>query len=194
MALTPLLWLLCFQGDSAAHLERGTLSLRLPCPFMQEQVLLENLKSGLTTTFEYRVTVQQGGKARMTGAILEVRYELWDEVFLLRRLKLDGTGDELQFKDIAALTAWFHQVQIFQLSDPITANDLLVEVQLRIIPFSEKEQAETLKWVNQGVGAPGTRNNVSQPGNRVFTMIMGNSIRRETLLEYQWRLLSGASL
>ena len=72
-----------------------------------------------------------------------------------------------------------------------------VEVQLRVIPFSQAEQLETQRWFSQALSAEksGSAGAVSeavedQPESfgQVINLLMAASIGRPALLEYSWRL------
>ncbi len=67
----------------------GTVGVSFPATVLDDDEVRLQLKSGLTTTFA-AVAINGGGIR--TGARIEVRYDLWDEKYLVRRIELDGSA------------------------------------------------------------------------------------------------------
>ncbi len=155
-----------------------------------------HLGSGLTTSFIVEIEARdtRGHKVRGAGRI-DVRYELWDEVFLVRVFSM-GRGQRLgparSFEELQA--AWQ------QLRLPIAAVRSLdrkagpwkVEVTLSVVPFSQSEQRDAQRWFNDSIAVrppsppgPDGGSVTGEPGG-VLDLFLGTSIQRRSLVRYDW--------
>jgi len=66
-------------------------ALVLPASLLSDRDVQRQLASGLTTTFVL-VARQREGNAR-GAARMEIRFDPWDEVWLVRRMGIDGKED-----------------------------------------------------------------------------------------------------
>ena len=172
--------------------------INLPAVLADEAVEAK-LHTGLTTTFIFRVTAPAagGGKTR-GGARLEIRYELWDEVFHVTRL--DGSG-ELGRETIATeeeLAEWWGQLRLFVLDGREVRVDAdHAQVVLDVLPFSRSEELDTQRWFSEsvrraehepdgeGVRSPSGQGNSME---QVFGLLIATSIRRRPVRSYDWTL------
>ena len=97
---------LTMQAGGELHLSE------LPAILEDEKVAPE-LTKGLTTTFLFRVDVLDGRSGREAGGgRVEIRYELWDEVFHLSIVGIDGRARREQVDSMEALQAWWSALRL----------------------------------------------------------------------------------
>jgi hypothetical protein len=155
-----------------------------------------HLSTGLTTTFLIAVeAVDGGGKKKKGGGKVDIRYEPWDEVFLVSTLGVDGRLHQESLPSFDRLLAWWKGLALPVLAaDPLSTNGAWrVEVHLSVIPFSQSEQRETQRWLADSLGrqepgdaAPGGR---TEPLSGVLDTLLATSIQRRSLVGYDWTLV-----
>jgi hypothetical protein len=182
----------------APALERGAareLALtRLP-PLLGRQEVRRHLETGLTTTFAFDVRVAGPGKVRGGGRI-DIRYELWDEVWLVTRLDALDEAQRLRFPTFEKLETWWRDLRLPVLpgveraarSAPGSA-----EIRLRVIPFSQSEQLDAQRWFSRSLaeesGRPGAVAGVrDRPSEDLLQLLLATSIGRTSLLELEWEV------
>ncbi len=125
----------------------------LPAILEDEKVAPE-LTKGLTTTFLFRVEALDGRGARSVGgARVEVRYELWDEVFHLLILGTDGRPRRGQVDSMEALNSWWGSLRLPVLSGNGSYSEAgrRLRVSLDVVPFSRAEESDTQRWFAESV-------------------------------------------
>ena len=90
-----------------------------------------------------------GGRAR-GGARIDIRYELWDEVWLVTRADTSGRTQRARFASFEQLEAWWRDLRLEVL--PPAASPGPAEVRLRVIPFSQSEQLDAQRWFSPQPG------------------------------------------
>lgn len=177
-------------------LERGAgrelLLTRLP-PLLGTQEVRRHLETGLTTTFAFEVRL--AGARERGGGRVDVRYELWDEVWLVTRLDAAGQAQRHRFAAFEQLEAWWRDLRLLVLRAP-PAGDRAAEradVQLRVIPFSQSEQLDAQRWLSRNLaeesGEPGRIAGVrTDPPEDLLQLLLATSIGRPPLLELRWKL------
>jgi hypothetical protein len=170
---------------------------RLP-PILAEPQVREQLGTGLTTTFVFEATARSAAGAKTKGgARVDVRYDLWDEVYVVSRFDASGRAARVELPSFERLAGWWREARLFLVRPPASAAVRSVEVRLRVLPFSQAEQLETQRWFSQALSAEksGSAGAVSdavedQPEsfNQVLSLLLATSIGRNALLEYQWSL------
>jgi hypothetical protein len=175
--------------------ERGVILSSLP-PILAEDEVRKHLTTGLTTTFLFRLEPQPRGVA--AGARVEVRYELWDEVFQVRVLTADGRSESIALPSFEKLASWWQQLSllVMELDTPRTAaRD--VRVVLDVIPFSQAERDDTERWFSETLGAAArsgaeetdrSLEDQEESLGRVLSVMIATSIQRRALTSYQWNL------
>lgn len=191
-----LLFALVGRLDAASPaLERvsgdGIVLTQLP-PVLRQKEIRQHLETGLTTTLAFEV---RADKAR-GGARIDIRYELWEEVWLVTRADTSGRTQRARFPSFEQLETWWRDLRLDVL--PARADDDEAEVRLRIIPFSQSEQLDAQRWFsrslatkppNGGSGAAGAVSGVlSEPSGDLFNLLLATSIGRPALIEFEWNL------
>jgi hypothetical protein len=188
------------DAASAPALERAPgnaiVLARLPPVLRQEQVR-RHLGTGLTTTLAFEVRVLGGGKMR-GGARVDVRYELWDEVWLVTRADTSGRAQRATFPSFEQLEAWWRDLRLEVL--PARTPPGQAELRLRIVPFSQSEQLDAQRWFSRSLaeerpaGSAGAVSGIlEESSGDLFNLLLATSIGRPALLEFEWKLaLPGA--
>ena len=171
---------------------------RLP-PLLSDKMIDPQLRTGLTTTFVFSVTAagSRGGKSR-GGARLEIRYDLWDEVFHVAKLEITGEVERKTIDSAEALAAWWAGLRLIVLdAQTVRATANQARVDLDLLPFSRSEQLDTQRWYSESVGraehdpdGEGVRSpsGDSNSMEQVFGLLIATSIRRRPLYSHDWIL------
>jgi hypothetical protein len=178
---------------TAPALERGTgngvVLTRLPSVLRQEEVR-RHLGTGLTTTLAFEVRLG-GGRAR-GGARIDIRYELWDEIWLVTRADTLGRTQRARFPSFEQLETWWRDLRLEVL--PARTPHGPAEVRLRVIPFSQSEQLDAQRWFSRSLAAEPTDSAgavsglLEEPSGDLFNLLLATSIGRPALQEYEWKL------
>jgi hypothetical protein len=170
--------------------ENGVLLTRLPSVLRQEEVH-RHLETGLTTTLAFEVRTMGGARTR-GGARIDIRYELWDEVWLVTRADTSGRTQRASFASFEKLEAWWRDLRLEVLPARSPAGP--AELRLRVIPFSQSEQLDAQRWFSRSLagesaGSAGAVSGVvAEPSSDLFNLLLATSIGRPALLEFEWKL------
>ena len=171
---------------------------RLPLILGEEEVR-KQLGTGLTTSFAFEATARTAGGKVKGAARVDVRYDLWDEVYIVTRIDASGHATRVTLPSFEKLAEWWRDARLVLIRGPAApaAGIAAVDVRLKVIPFSQAEQLETQRWFSQALSAEksGSAGAVSdavedQPESfsQVINLLMATSIGRPALLEYAWKL------
>jgi len=166
-----------------------TLMLSLPRELLDRPKVAKMLQSGLTTTFlmTLRARSTSGNYLSEKGTLarVDVRYEPWDEVFYLTLFQFNHQLEKLTIANFDALVDFFSGDKI-KLSTMAGFNDLhwIFQLELKVLPFSESEQAQTQNWFADKLG----RNTNKQDPNKVLDLMLATSIKRSPVTSEFWRL------
>ena len=186
------------QAPSVARRpERGLVLSELP-PLLSHSEVEPHLTTGLTTTFIFRVDLVGRSDAKEAGgARIEIRYELWDEVFQVRSLEIDGRAEEVELDSLQTLAKWWSSARLTVVPAGSEGLDrsTRARVTLEVVPFSQAEQADTQEWFEQSVSSAelsrteGVSTSVSgaeKRGSGVFRVLIATSIRSRPLTSFTW--------
>ena len=173
----------------AAITNAGGMTVTLPASVLQSKEVSSHLTSGLTTAFVILVNAgEKKGAARVT-----VRYELWDETYLVSAL--DSTGREVKhtFTSAAKMTEWWSTAPLLVIRRWSAADSAAkAQITVKVLPFSAREQAETQRWLsriftsmNSVKDAPVDKRSDAGAA-KILDVIVSTSIQRRPILEYQW--------
>ena len=175
----------------------GLVLTRLPTILVEEEVR-KQLGTGLTTSFLFEVKAQSNAGKSKGGARVDVRYDLWDEIYIVTRIDATGRAVRTTLPSFERLGEWWREARLIVLRPPAAATARSVEVRLSVIPFSQAEQLDAQRWFSQSLSAEkaGSAGAVSdavedQPESfsQVLNLLMATSIGRTPLLELQWNVL-----
>ncbi len=172
--------------------ERRLILTGLP-PILADEGVKEHLTTGLTTSIYFR----PGGKSPATGARIDIRYDLWDEVF---QVAAAGHGERIERAEPRSfddLVQWWQGLRLV-----IASGDRLERpwprrwrVKADVVPFSAAEQDDARRWFSESI-EEGRRSGTGEVGrsgedstetlSRTFNLLLATSIRRRVLASYTW--------
>jgi hypothetical protein len=169
MAATP--------GRVVLRRAHGLITLTPPAAVLQKANVRKHLESGLTTTF----AVEAGeGKAR-----IEIRYDLWDERWLITTVDVNGRAHDETVPSYARLVTWWSALAL-----PVSrAEGTRMRVLMSVLPFSERERSDTEEWVTRTVGLArgGSASPVVQGAAAgVLDAAIATSIQRRVVERFEW--------
>lgn len=158
-----------------------------------------HLMTGLTTSFAVRVTASDEIGSKKGAGRVDVRWELWDEVFLTTAMGSTGRVRTESLPSFERLVAWWRGLEIPAATGLSPVARWQVKVELSVIPFSRSEQRDTQRWFSDTLGE-GVREGAApgQPGqgaqsleggpalNGLLDLLIVTSIKRPNLATYVW--------
>ena len=154
------------QRAPIARLSGDRVLLALPDSVLKDPHVKSRLESALTTTFILKTSL--GGAAR-----IEIRYDLWDDVYRVRR-----NGGAQQQIAKAQLEPWWRTP-----IDVGRATGGKIEIELIVLPFSAAEENDARQWLSKSGGA-GTP--ASDPASIVDALI-GTTLSARPIVSYRWQ-------
>jgi len=181
-------------AQPSLELEDGELVLSSLPPVLADAEVTRQLTTGLTATLAFRVEAN----GVVGGARIEIRYELWDEVFHVTTVEIDGRPTSATLTSREALDEWWSGLQLAVLeaadSAPGAAPNT-ARVILEVVPFSHSEQLDTRRWFEESVqraeqdkneGISRSAEGGDESLGRVFSVLIATSIRRRAVTSYRW--------
>ena len=174
----------------------GTLVLSALPDILSRPEVRPHLTSGLTTSFVVVATAtgEISPKARGAGRI-DVRWELWDEVFLVSAMGADGRVQKDSLPSLERLAAWWRKLELPVVTH-LPSGRWDVKVELSVLPFSQAEQRDAQRWFSNtlgpeaaGAAARGDTPRAVEGGSRlggVMDLLMVTSIQRRSVVRYVW--------
>ena len=166
----------------------------LPNVLVREDVA-RFLESGLTTTFAVEVTVRDRTRLRVFGGcLLEIRYDLWEEVYLVTKLPQTGRRERLRLPSLPELTTFLSHLDtaVAEVGALAPRDPWTLRLRLSILPFSSAEQSDAQRWFSRsleresrGEGAPGDE---PASSSSLLNLLLATSIGREEAATFDWRL------
>lgn len=198
--------LLALPAPSAAQsvprlaLADGRLTVQALPDLLSRPEVKPHLLTGLTTTLAVSVTATDpAGRKVRGGGRIDVRYELWEEVFLVTVIGADHKVRRETLPSFERLAAWWRTLEL-----PVAAAGRLsplgrggpwkTQVRVSLVPFSEAEQEDAQRWLSSSVaqsGAEQTSEAAKESPERLGTvldLLVATSIRRRPLVSYDWTL------
>jgi len=188
MTLLLLLGLISFQNEPVMLSQENQCLLRLDSTFLDEKSVLKSLKSGLTTTIEFQIIVNlTNGKTLQGGSKIFIRYELWDEKYLVEWVDSMGHHHS-DFSTLNEIKTWFadQNFSMFSFHEKSTIKHALVL--LKVLPFSQHEQQQAKKWMSRTISSQQNKPGNNQSNRQVMDMIIGTSVKRPSLVDFSWDL------
>lgn len=171
----------------------GVLSLSRVPPVLDDETVAKQLRKGLTTVLLFRLRGVRGGEPA-AGARIEVRYDIWDEVFHMTRLDVQGREHFEEAPDDQALREWWSSLRV-PLLDSVAAGSLGSDLRviLDVLPFSQAEEADARRWFAAAAERSrrprdGPSTTVEDGGDAsVLGLLMATSIRRRPVRSFTWQ-------
>ncbi|HEX8254533.1 MAG TPA: hypothetical protein VF846_15420 [Thermoanaerobaculia bacterium] len=148
----------------------------------------KQIGSGLTTTFLVTITDAQNRKG---AARIEVRYEPWDEVYLVTARGIDAAAQRARLETFERLAEWWSNAALPLL--PSASAVTRAQLTLEVLPFSIEEQKETQRWLSRALGEAHREQAMDASevrgtagGNSVLDALIGTSIQRRPIFRQRW--------
>lgn len=158
----------------------GEVDVVLPPSVLRLAEVRKHLASGLTTAF---VTVLD---ARERGAVrVEIRYEPWDENYLVATLEANGRRQKTTLPTYERLVEWWSRTPLR--IGRSTAST--IRLKLDVVPFSATEEADAQRWLSRSLGSASATSDPSQPdasAGALLDLIIGTSVQRRPILSFRW--------
>ena len=169
-------------------------------PILAHERVKEHLTTGLTTSIYFR----PGGKL-VGGARIDIRYDLWDEVFHFAAAGLGGRLEPAEAASFDELLEWWRTLRLVILEGTQLAEDRphRLEITAEVVPFSRSERRDAQRWFSESIDRA-RRSGTGEVGrsgekqtealSRTFDLLLATSIRRRTLASYTWTVTLPPSL
>lgn len=166
-------------GDALAQ-SAGTVTL--PAAILNDSRVRKQLGSGLTTTF---VVVARPRGAANGGARVEIRYDLWDEVYIVRRTEYDRRTETQRIASFEALERWW-RAPLRVVPPPATRTR--AEVEVTVLPFSAAEEEDARQWLSKsgGVAAP------SGAQSGLVDVLIGTTVNARPITTFRFQVEVGS--
>ena len=144
-----------------------------------------HLESGLTTSLVLEARLQ---RPQIRGvARVDIRFELWDEVFLVTVIDGEGGVSTLEPASREDLRSWWSEARI-ALSGPLQRTlerATQARLSVLVVPFSQSELVDAQRWLSEsmtqgGAGPGGDRSGSGAVGALIATSIQRRAVRRMT--------------
>jgi hypothetical protein len=176
------------------------LTLRHVPPVLTEETIARHLDTGLTTGFVFTVDAgRYAGRSLKGEAQVRIRYDLWDERYVLERW--DARRDSPLASVLAKpdLPEWWRVLELVVLpgaSGP-SAQPAQARVTLRVLPFSQAEQRDAQDWLLRSFQTPPENHAPAQanprpaaeeaaPLRNLYGSMLAASIGQRSLITYSW--------
>lgn len=172
---------------------------RLPDVLSEEEVR-PHLTKGLTNTATIRVEMRDLRSAsrerHLGGGQVLIRYDLWDEVFLVQILDAAGREDRT-FQSFEEMAAWWKDLELTVFAGAPIPPGTQAKVDIAVIPFSETEQNDAQRWFARSLQRAGRTgreevesldDDAVQTLSRTFHLLMATSIHREPLASHRFTI------
>lgn len=170
-AVTLLLLLTATATFAAERRPAITLSgervlVSLPETILKDARVRSRLESALTTTFILRTSL--GGASR-----IEIRYDLWDEVYRVRR----DRGAQQQIAKGQLESWWQTPTDVGRAGERRS-----VDIELIVLPFSAAEEKDARQWLSKsgGAGAP-----PADPSS-IVDVLIGTTLTARPIVSFRW--------
>jgi hypothetical protein len=166
----------------------GAIGVLLSPDVLHAAEVRKQLTSGLTTAFVLTATASgNSGAAR-----IEVRYELWDERYLVSTIDSTGRLQKLTFGSAERMAQWWSDTSFLIVAGGVPAAEARVQLRLRVVPFSAREEADTKRWLRRALDPDRNGNGPRSEGNTtgLLDLIVGTSIQQKPILEYRWSVIA----
>jgi hypothetical protein len=138
----------------------------------------KQLASALTTTFLVTARTRDIAEAKSR---IEVRFDLWDEVYLVRRIELGRVVEQRKLASMNELLQWWQTpMHVLDVRAPRATLDL----RLTILPFSTAEEGDAREWLSKS-GGVGTE---QSPADGVVGAMIGTTIQARPIATYRWSI------
>jgi hypothetical protein len=184
----------------------GGLSLRRLPNVLSEPTVAEHLDTGLTTSFVFTLDAGRiDGRPVKGEAQVRIRYDLWDEKYVLERR--DRRPDSPAAVTIARgdLPSWWRSLALVvaPAAYGLRASPSRAKVELLVLPFSQAEQRDAQDWLLRSFRAPEPPPRLPPsagqlppeaaadraPLRELYGAMLAASIGQRSLITYSWTVV-----
>lgn len=186
------------SGAPHAEIRDGKLVLSHLPDILGGEDVRPHLTKGLTTTVMVRVELVTPSRQKLLGgAHLQIRYDLWEEVFLVQLMDAAGNRESRTLAGFDELADYWSGLQPTVLADAPSGPGSEAKVEIAVIPFSETEQNDAQRWFTRSLQRAGRSgadslanpdNDAAETLSRTFHLLMATSIHREPLASRRFTL------
>jgi hypothetical protein len=156
------------QHQPTAVLMGERVAVVLPDSVLKDSRVRSRLESALTTTFILKTSL--GGSSR-----LEVRYDLWEEVFRVRR----DRGAQQPIAKSRLEEWWRTPIDAGRAGDRRS-----LDVELMVLPFSAGEESDARQWLSKSGGAGAA----SADPSSIVDVLIGTTLTARPIVSFRWSL------
>lgn len=162
---------------------------RLP-QLLTDAEVKRHIDSGLTTSLVFQGGPQ--GATKSGAARVDIRFELWDEVYLVTVIDGQGRIERSRQTSAAELTKWWSEIAIVLTSPASQGSGSAgqARVSLAVVPFSQAELVDTQRWLTESIG----RERAGSPGGRsggepdAVSVLIATSMQRRAVRSLLWNV------
>ena len=155
----------------------GVIAATLPLSILKDASVRKQLHSGLTTTFLF--VARQRDTRILSGARIEIRYDLWDEVWIVQKIEHDRKSERQRLTSLDALEKWWRTPLRMMATK---ASRVALQIDLSVLPFSAAEEADARQWITKS-GGVGTSSDAG-----LVDALIGTTISARPLTSYRWNV------
>jgi hypothetical protein len=161
----------------------------LPAAILRNAAMQKQLTSGLTTvivtSFEDRTTALMKVRG---GVRIEIRYDLWEEKYLVNVVDISRRRNETSYASIDQLVEWWSSARLHAGDLPAGQHIAVLHLETNVVPFSESEEADAQRWLMHSMSDAGPSQLGARPATNssVLDAIIGTSVHRRPILSWRW--------
>lgn len=165
------------QPPPVATIDRGAVRIALPEHILEKSEVKKQMASALTTTFVIVARVRES--PRPSRSRIEIRFDLWDQVYLARRVEMGRAVEQRRLASLTELRQWW-RTPLHVLD--VEGSRATIDLQLLVLPFSAAEEGDARDWLEKsgGVGTDQT------PGAGVVGAMIGTTIQAKPIATFRW--------
>jgi hypothetical protein len=148
------------------------IAIALPASLLNDREIARQLGSGLTTVF--MLAAKPRGAAR-----LDIRFDVWDEVWIVRRVDADGREERQRITTRDALEKWWSAPLRLLTGDRPRVS---LDVTLTVLPFSAAESEDARAWISKSAGAA-----ENGRGSPLVAAVIGTTLNARPICSYRWQ-------
>jgi hypothetical protein len=191
--------MLSTEGEPPRCVVAGrALRVTAPVALLDDPEVRRQLESGLTTSIDLWVEVVVAAAADAAGVEpgverraerIEIRFEPWDELFLVRRLSEQHLEDPMRLSSFEALRSWLGSV-VLEVVRPSATAVARATLRARVVPFSEAERDDAQRWFarSRARGSDLTAGDTASGVESLLELVMSTAIEPRSILTRTWKL------
>ncbi len=164
------------QHRPAVVLSGDRVLMTLPDSVLKDRGVRNRLESALTTTFVLKARVR--GTKNATVARIEIRYDLWDEIYRVTRIGPQSRGEPERIAKTSLEQWWHTPVEIARLA----TERATIDIELVVLPFSSAEESDAREWLSKSGGA----RDPSSDAKSIVDVLIGTTLSARPVVSYNW--------